>query len=87
MGYFLAPMLGQDLFDRRPKSCQIYRHDLPNAVVRDSVVPVSQDVADACDVLPRNLPMFGFVFARNVPGGLRDDLEMSLGRRTSQLIA
>jgi hypothetical protein len=43
----------------RPKSCQIERHDLPDPVVRDQIVAVPEDIADAGDVLPRNVRMIG----------------------------
>jgi hypothetical protein len=47
---------------------------------------MSQDVADAGDVLPWNLGMVGLVLARDVAGSFRNDLQMPFGCRTPKFI-
>lgn len=82
----LAFVLHLDLQYSPPKSTQIERDDLPDAVVRYGVVAVPEDVADVGDLLPGDLGMIGLVGSGYVPRSLGDNFQVPFGRGAPQLV-
>lgn len=66
--------------NRDPEWWKIVLYDLPDDVVRNLMVPMSEDIPDAGDTGPTNLGLRGFQFDWEMTAGFGNDLKTALNR-------